>query len=117
MLIWYESALKYFHFWGMLFEEYHICFLENLIFRLLLAILSLEKLENVKNFLLKIPTICNSYQMNVKSLYKIPCKFLILYMLTQKIREWLRLSQKNLKKLKSWILRSILKIVKKNFQI
>jgi hypothetical protein len=35
-----------------------------------------RKLENVKNFLLKIPTICNSYQMDVKSLYKIPWNFL-----------------------------------------
>ncbi|AAM32239.1 hypothetical protein MM_2543 [Methanosarcina mazei Go1] len=25
--IWHESALKYFHFLGMLFEEYHVCFL------------------------------------------------------------------------------------------
>jgi hypothetical protein len=26
-LIWHESAFKYFHFLGMLFEEYHVYFL------------------------------------------------------------------------------------------
>ncbi|AAM29699.1 hypothetical protein MM_0003 [Methanosarcina mazei Go1] len=27
LFIWHESAFKYFHFLGMLFEEYHVCFL------------------------------------------------------------------------------------------
>ena len=47
-----------------------------------------RKLENVKNFLLKIPTICNSYQMDVKSLYKIPYNFFnMMHVDTKKIRE------------------------------